>query len=79
MLKLIQEPSISVPSWEGRGVVDTEVSSLKLVGEDMAGTKTTIPETELEVSNVVCMVVGVRGLGVQYKLKRKCYFYRLRV
>ena len=56
-MKLMPEPSISVPSWEGRGMVDTEVSSLKLVGEDMAGTKPMMQETVLEESNMVCMVV----------------------
>ena len=57
-MKSIPEPSISVPSWEGRGVLDTEVSSLKLVGEDMAraGTETMMHETVLEESNMVCMV-----------------------
>lgn len=55
-MKLIPEPSISTPSWEGRGMVDTEVSSLKLVGEDMTGTKPTMQETVLEESNMVCMV-----------------------
>ncbi len=38
-MKSIPEPSISVPSWEGRGIVDAEVSSMKLVSEDMVGTK----------------------------------------
>ncbi len=37
-------------------MVDTEVSSLKLVGKDMAWTKTTMQEMELEESNMVYMV-----------------------
>ena len=55
-MELIPEPSISIPSWEGRGTVDTEVSSLKLVGDDMVGTKPTMQEKELEESNAECMV-----------------------
>jgi len=55
-MKSIPEPSISVPSWEGRGRADTEVSSLKLVGEDMDGTNATMQEIVLEESNMVCMV-----------------------
>lgn len=55
-MALIPEPSISIPSWEGRGMVETEVSSLKLVGEDMVGEEATAQETELEESNLECMV-----------------------
>jgi hypothetical protein len=35
---------------------DTEVSSLKLVGEDIVGTKPTTQETELDESDAECMV-----------------------
>lgn len=56
-MALTPEPSISIPSWEGRGTVDTEVSSLKLVGEDIVGTKPAMQETELEESTAECMVV----------------------
>ncbi|KAI9439225.1 hypothetical protein H4582DRAFT_2057046 [Lactarius indigo] len=48
---------MSVPSREGRGTLDTEVSSLKFAGEVMVGTNTATQETELEESNTACMVV----------------------
>ncbi len=37
-------------------MVDTEVSSLKLVGGDMVGAMAMVQETVLEESNMVCMV-----------------------
>lgn len=37
-------------------MVDTEESSLKLVGEDMVGMKPAMQETELEESTAECMV-----------------------
>ena len=60
-MKLVPEPSISIPSWEGRGMLDTEVSSLKVVGEDMVWAKTAMQETELEESNTECMAAWSRA------------------
>ncbi len=37
-------------------MVDTEVSSLKLVGGDTVGAMAMVQETVLEESNMVCMV-----------------------
>jgi hypothetical protein len=55
-LKLTQEPSKSVPSCGGRVMADTVVSGLKLVGGDMAGTKTTMLETLSEELNMLYIV-----------------------
>jgi hypothetical protein len=55
-MALIPEPSISIPSWEGRGMEDTDVSSLKLVGEDIVGTKPTTQDTELDELDAECMM-----------------------
>ena len=56
--KFDTEPSISVPSWEGRlrGVVDPEVSSFKLVDGDIAETKTTMQDTVLEDIRAMAVV-----------------------
>jgi hypothetical protein len=56
VMALIPEPSISIPSWEGRGMEDTDVSSLKLVGEDIVGTKPTMQDTELDELDAECMM-----------------------
>lgn len=51
-LKLTQGLSISVPTRGGRGMADTEVSTLDWMGEGMVGTKTMMSGTGL----VVCRV-----------------------
>lgn len=56
-------------------MVETEVSSLKLVGEDMVGEKETAQEAELEESNVECMVAYSEILSALVRgIVRQGYF-----
>lgn len=57
-------------------MADTKVSSFKLVGGDMAGTKSTMQETVLEESNRVCMVDEPELDAQDYSTYRAIYHIR---